>query len=194
MISKEKGDKTNSLLLCSYLNKIIKSNTIIIVDGGDFAATASYILQPRGPLKWIDPGAFGTLGVGAGFALGAKLCYPDHDVIIMYGDGSLGYSIIEYDTFTRHNLKIISIVGNNASWEQILREQIHILKDDVACPLEWTRYDQMVKPLGGLGIHIENNSELSKLEMIDKLKDDNRSILFNVFINKTSFRDGSISV
>lgn len=66
----------------------------------------SYIFsRPRGPLKWLDPGAFGTLGVGGGFALGAKLCRPDSDVWIIYGDGSLGYSVAEFDTFTRHKVR-----------------------------------------------------------------------------------------
>ena len=41
------------------------------VDGGDFVATGSYILRPRAPLSWLDPGVFGTLGVGGGFAAGA---------------------------------------------------------------------------------------------------------------------------
>lgn len=55
---------------------------------------------------WLDPGAFGTLGVGAGFALGAKLCHPDYTVVIIFGDGSLGYSIAEFDTFVRHKVII----------------------------------------------------------------------------------------
>jgi len=55
-------------------------------------------------LCWLDPGAFGTLGVGGGFALGAKLCRPDAEVWIVYGDGSLGYSVAEFDTFTRHKV------------------------------------------------------------------------------------------
>lgn len=57
--------------------------------------------RPRGPLRWLDPGAFGTLGVGGGFALGAKLCRPDAEVWIIYGDGSLGYSVAEFDTYKR---------------------------------------------------------------------------------------------
>jgi len=60
--------------------------------------------RPRGPLLWLDPGAFGTLGVGGGFALGAKLCRPNSDVYILYGDGSLGYSVAEFDTYTRHKV------------------------------------------------------------------------------------------
>lgn len=68
--------------------------------------------RPRAPLHWLDPGAFGTLGVGGGFALGAKLCRPDSDVWIIYGDGSLGYSVAEFDTFTRH--KVMRTIVDNA--------------------------------------------------------------------------------
>jgi acetolactate synthase-like protein len=85
-------------------------NTIIVADGGDFVGSAAYILRPRGPLRWLDPGAFGTLGCGAGFALGAKLCRPDSDVVVVFGDGSLGYSLIEFDTFFRHKVRIKSFL------------------------------------------------------------------------------------
>ena len=60
--------------------------------------------RPRGPLRWLDPGAFGTLGVGGGFALGAKLCRPESEIWIIYGDGTCGYSVAEFDTFTRHRV------------------------------------------------------------------------------------------
>ena len=62
---------------------------------------------------WLDPGAFGTLGVGGGFALGAKLCRPDADVWIVYGDGSLGYSIAEFDSFTRHKVSHCLFIALN---------------------------------------------------------------------------------
>lgn len=63
----------------------------MVADGGDFVGSAAYIVRPRGPLQWLDPGAFGTLGVGGGFALGAKAVYPDRPVVILYGDGSSGF-------------------------------------------------------------------------------------------------------
>lgn len=65
--------------------------------------------SPRGPLAWLDPGAFGTLGVGAGFALGAKLCNPEKPVWVIFGDGSLGYSLSEFDTFVRHKVSILEM-------------------------------------------------------------------------------------
>ena len=87
----------NPLKLLKTLDKILPDNAILVADGGDFVGSAAYILRysnlifeigisinvycfyfrPRGPLKWLDPGAFGTLGVGGGFALGAKLARPD---------------------------------------------------------------------------------------------------------------------
>ena len=83
---------------------MLPENAILVADGGDFVGSAAYIVRPRGPLQWLDPGAFGTLGVGGGFALGAKAVYPERPVLILWGDGSCGYSIMEYDTFTRHKL------------------------------------------------------------------------------------------
>ena len=65
----------------------------MVADGGDFVGSAAYIVRPRGPLQWLDPGAFGTLGVGGGFALGAKAVNPDRPVVILYGDGSSGFVI-----------------------------------------------------------------------------------------------------
>ncbi|XP_057695651.1 2-hydroxyacyl-CoA lyase 2 isoform X2 [Corythoichthys intestinalis] len=92
----------NPLKVLHMLDEQMSENSIIVADGGDFVGSAAYIMRPRGPLRWLDPGAFGTLGVGGGFALGAKLCRPESEVWIVYGDGSLGYSVAEFDTFTRH--------------------------------------------------------------------------------------------
>ncbi|MFX1339837.1 MAG: thiamine pyrophosphate-binding protein, partial [Promethearchaeota archaeon] len=121
----------NPLFLCKEINKVLDDDSIIIGDGGDFVATASYIVKPKGPLSWLDPGPFGTLGVGAGFALAAKLIRPESEVWLIYGDGAAGYSIVELDTFVRHNIPIIAVIGNDAGWTQISREQVEYLKDDV---------------------------------------------------------------
>ena len=69
-----------------------------------------YVFRPRNPLCWLDPGAFGTLGVGGGFALGAKLVRPNAEVWIVWGDGSSAYSIAEYDTFKRFKVGFFIII------------------------------------------------------------------------------------
>lgn len=105
-------DLLNPVNVLQQLESQLPDNAILVGDGGDFVATAAYVLRPRGPLTWLDPGAFGTLGVGAGFALGAKLVRPEASVWIIYGDGALGYSIMEYDTFLRHKVIDRSIIAS----------------------------------------------------------------------------------
>src|SRR5207237_5218073 len=112
-------------------DRALDRKSVIVADGGDFVGTAAYTLAPRAPLSWLDPGVFGTLGVGAGFALGAKLCRPDAEVWIIYGDGSAGYSLAEFDTFARHGIPVIALVGNDACWAQIAGDQVELLGDSV---------------------------------------------------------------
>uniref|UniRef100_A0A8C7U416 2-hydroxyacyl-CoA lyase 2 n=1 Tax=Oncorhynchus mykiss TaxID=8022 RepID=A0A8C7U416_ONCMY len=142
-VTKEKADEKtdrhlNPLSVLHRVDELMADDSIIVADGGDFVGSAAYIMRPRGPLRWLDPGAFGTLGVGGGFALGAKLCRPESEVWIIYGDGSLGYSVAEFDTFTRHKTPVIALVGNDACWSQIAREQVPILGSNVACGLAFT--------------------------------------------------------
>tara|TARA_B100000700_G_scaffold331803_1_gene469092 strand:+ start:7093 stop:8820 length:1728 start_codon:yes stop_codon:yes gene_type:complete len=194
-ISNLKTKKINSIALLMELKKIIKDDSIIIVDGGDFAASASYILKPRQPLSWLDPGPFGTLGVGAGFAIGAKLSKPDSDIWILYGDGSVGYSLTEFDTFYRHNLSVIGLVGNDAGWTQIKREQINIFKDDLATTLLNTNYHIAAEAYGGKG-HLLNSLD-NFGEIIKKLlliSNSGQPVLINAIIEETNFRKGSISI
>ena len=114
-------------------------------------------LQPRGGaadhLVAARQGA--TLGVGAGFALGAALCRPGEDVLLLWGDGSAGYGLVEVDTFVRHGLGVVAVVGNDAGWTQIAREQVEILNDDVGTVLRATDYHEAARGLGGEGLLLD---------------------------------------
>ncbi|VDN01237.1 unnamed protein product [Thelazia callipaeda] len=189
-------EEINPLWVLSLIDKILPKNAIVVADGGDFVGTAAYILHPRGPLQWLDSGAFGTLGVGAGFALGAKAVYPNRPVVIIYGDGACGFSLMEFDTLSRHKLSVIAIIGNDACWSQIAREQIAMFDSDVAVNLSRARYDIVGLALGVQGECISEKKELSrkKLEKIFSSAKDGVSVIVNVIIGKSHFRDGSISV
>lgn len=172
-------------------------NAILVADGGDFVATAAYNLRPRSAGSWLDPGAFGTLGVGGGFALGAKLVRPESEVWIIYGDGSCGYSIAEIDTFTRHKLPIISLVGNDAGWTQIARDQVVFFGSTVACDLDYTDYDVVANGFGGVGIKMDVSNNSNIREVFQSARKEHacgKSVLINALIGKTNFRDGSLSV
>lgn len=187
--------KVNPLHLCREIEGALGKETILVADGGDFVGTASYILSPRGPLTWLDPGAFGTLGVGAGFALGAKLCRPDAEVWILYGDGSLGYSLAEYDTFVRHGLPVIGVVGNDAGWTQIAREQVEMLGDPVGTVLAHTEYQRVAEGFGAVGLRLDDPELAGEvLSQAQAAAAAGSPVLVNAILGKTDFRKGSISM
>ncbi len=191
----DRTDKINPVQLCRQIEQCLPENTILVADGGDFVATASYIVKPPGPLTWLDPGVFGTLGVGAGFALGAKLVHPESEVWILFGDGAVGYSLSEFDTFVRHNLPVIAVVGNDACWSQIAREQVDMLKDDVGTVLNPASYHAVMQALGGKGTDVEKNQEIADtLEEARDAAKEGTPVLVNAHIGKTDFRKGSISM
>lgn len=185
----------NPIKLFRNLEPELNDNTILIADGGDFVATSAYTLRPRAPLSWLDPGVFGTLGVGAGFALGAKLAFPEKDVWIIYGDGSAGYSLMEYDTFVRHNLPVISVIGNDACWTQIARDQVDFLKSDCAMKLAFSDYQNIGKSFGAEGVRVENIESFNAAVIEAKSVSRNgKPYIINAIIGKTDFRKGSISM
>ena len=193
--SKIKTDYVNPIQLFRIINKHIDKNDIIVADGGDFVATASYILRPRFQLGWLDPGPFGTLGVGAGFILGSNFACPNSTIWGIYGDGAFGYSMAEFDTFSRHNIPVIAIIGNDGGWTQIARDQVEIFNDPVATELGYSNYHQVIDKLGGIGYEISENDDIHDVivEAKEHAKSGN-SVLINVKIGKTDFRKGSISV
>jgi acetolactate synthase-1/2/3 large subunit len=193
------GEHVNPVALFRALEREAGDDALFVADGGDFVATASYVLHPRGPLSWLDPGAFGTLGVGAGFALGAAttraLQARPAEVWIVFGDGACGYGLVEFDTLVRHGVAVIAIVGNDAGWTQIAREQVKMLKDDVATVLARTDYHAVAAGFGAEGLRVTRMDELQPaLRRARELARAGRPVLLNVWLDKTEFREGSLSM
>ena len=189
------GEGIHPRALCQAIEDELPANGVLVADGGDFVATASYVVRPRAPLGWLDPGPFGTLGVGAGFALGTKLCRPDSEVWILYGDGSLGYSLVEIDTFYRHRVPVLAVVGNDAAWSQIAREQVEVLEDDVGTVLNPTPYHLAAQGLGAQGFEITSSEGARQALREARLSlADGTPALVNALMSRSAFRKGSISL
>jgi acetolactate synthase-like protein len=194
-MAEEPGPQINPIALCKAIDARLGDKSILIGDGGDFVATASYTLSPKKPLSWLDPGVFGTLGVGAGFAMAAQAARPDADVWILYGDGAAGFSAMEFDTFVRHKLPVIAIVGNDAGWTQILRDQEPILGDSVGCTLTHMDYHRVAEGCGAKGIRVESPAEMNAaLDEAVRLSRQGHPVLVNAIIGRSDFRKGSISM
>ncbi len=193
--AKPTGELVDPLYFFQRMEEKLADNAVLVADGGDFVATGSYILRPRGPLGWLDPGVFGTLGVGGGFATGAACVRPDAEVWIIYGDGSSAYSLAEFDTYVRHGLAPIAVVGTDASWAQIARDQVTILGDDVGTSLRRTAYHQVAEGYGGAGLLLDDPTKTDEvLDEAKRLAAAGRPVLVNVHLAKTNFREGSISI
>jgi thiamine pyrophosphate-dependent acetolactate synthase large subunit-like protein len=193
--AKVQTDLLNPVHFCRKLEEHIGDNAILVGDGGDFVATCAYTIKPRGPLTWLDPGPFGTLGIGLGFAIGAKLVKPESEVWVLFGDGASGYSLMEFDTCTRFNIPVIAVIGNDACWRQIERDQVDVFHDDVACALAYTRYDEVAKALGAEGFLIDSPDQIDDvLKRAREVYAQGKSVVINAKISKHDFRKGSISI
>ncbi len=189
------GEYVNPLALFRALEAEAGDDAVFVADGGDFVGTASYVLHPRAPLTWLDPGAFGTLGVGAGFAMGAALARPGAEVWIVFGDGACGWSLAEFDSFVRQGIAVIGLVGNDAGWTQIAREQVKMLHDDVGTVLARSAYHEVAAGFGAQGLLVRRADEVAPaLQRARELARQGSAVLVNVWLDKTEFREGSLSM
>jgi acetolactate synthase-1/2/3 large subunit len=188
------GDPPNPLRVCAEVDKFVRPGDIVVGDGGDFVATAAYVMKPFGVGTWMDPGPLGTLGVGPGYAMAAQLAHPDKRVILMLGDGSFGLNGMEFEAMARQGIPVVGIVGNDAAWTQIQRGQRDLYGAGrvVATSLNYTRYDKMVEALGGHGEWVETTAELGPA--LERAFAAGKPALVNVKIGQSKFREGSISV
>jgi len=134
------------------LIKVLDEDAVVIGDGGDFVSFAGKYIEPRRPGGWLDPGPFGCLGTGLGYAIAARLARPSAQVVLLLGDGAAGFSLMDADTLVRHQLPVVIICGNNAGWGLERHPMRALYGYDVAADLQpGCRYDEVVRALGGAG-------------------------------------------
>ncbi|MFL5846274.1 MAG: acetolactate synthase [Solirubrobacteraceae bacterium] len=138
--------------LYKELGEVLDRDAIIIGDGGDFVSYAGRVVPSYEPGCWLDPGPYGCLGAGPGYALAAKLARPDKQVVLLLGDGAFGFSGMEFDTLARHGVNVVGVMGNNGIWALEKHPMEFLYGYSVAAELTpETRYDQVVEALGGHG-------------------------------------------
>lgn len=134
------------------LAPLLDRDAIVVIDAGDFGSYAGRVIDSYQPGCWLDSGPFGCLGSGPGYALAAKLARPDQQVVLLQGDGAFGFSGMEWDTLVRHNVPVVSVVGNNGIWGLEKHPMEALYGYSVVAELRpGTRYDEVVRALGGHG-------------------------------------------
>ncbi|HTC58672.1 MAG TPA: acetolactate synthase, partial [Solirubrobacteraceae bacterium] len=147
--------------LYAELAKVLDRDAIVIGDGGDFVSYAGRVIDSYAPGCWLDPGPFGCLGTGPGYALAAKLAHPERQVVLLLGDGAFGFSGMEFDTLARHGVNIVGVMGNNGIWALEKHPMEFLYGYSVAADLRpATRYDEVVEALGGYGELVERAQDV----------------------------------
>ena len=143
------------------LRRRLARDAVVICDGGDFASYAGKFVEVYEPGCWLDTGPYGCLGNGLGYAIAARVARPSSQVVALLGDGAAGFSLMDVDTLVRHELPVVMVVGNNGIWGLEKHPMQAIYGWDVACDLQpQTRYDEVVRSLGGAGETVSEPDEL----------------------------------
>ena len=143
------------------LGEVLDRDAIVICDGGDFASYAGRAIASYEPGCWLDPGPFGCLGCGPGYALAARLAHPDRQVAMLLGDGAFGFAGLEWDTFARHRIPVVGVIGNNGIWGLEKHPMEFLYGYSVVADLRpGTRYDRVAEALGARGELVTEPAEL----------------------------------
>jgi acetolactate synthase-1/2/3 large subunit len=143
------------------LAEMLDRDAIVVGDGGDFVSFAGRVVDSYRPGCWLDPGPYGCLGSGPGYALAAKLAHPDRQVLLLLGDGAFGFSGMEFDTLARHGVAVVGVIGNNGIWALEKHPMEQLYGYSVAADLRpETRYDEVAAALGCHGELVRTPAEL----------------------------------
>ena len=143
------------------LRKVLAPDAVTIGDGGDFVSYAGKFLEPSTPGSWLDPGPYGCLGTGLGYAMGARVTYPDRQVCVLMGDGAAGFSLMDVESLARQRLPVVIVIGNNGIWGLEKHPMQAMYGYDVAADLQpGLRYDRVAAALGGAGEIVDKPGDL----------------------------------
>ena len=178
------------------LNEFLTDDTIYIGDGGDVVTVSAQAVRPRTPGSWMDPGALGSLGVGTGFAMAAKLVHPKKEVLCYYGDGAFGMTAFDMETADRFGAPYIAVIGNNSAMNQIRCGQIIKYgpeRGNVGNKLGDMKFSVFPQMWGGWGVEVHAASEIAPAlrkarEMVAKT---GKSAVINIWVDPNEYAPGT---
>jgi acetolactate synthase-1/2/3 large subunit len=143
------------------LRSRLDRDAIVIGDGGDFVSYAGKYVDSYQPGTFLDPGPYGCLGMGPGYALAAGLAHPDRQVVLLLGDGAIGFALADFESLVRHGVNVVAIVGNNGIWGLEKHPMQALFGYDVVAELSpGIRYDKVIEALGGHGELVTESQEI----------------------------------
>ncbi len=149
--------------LCETVQAFLASvpNPILVCDGGEFGQWAQAYCQA--PVRIIN-GMSGAIGAGICYAIAAKIAQPDATVVVLMGDGTAGFHLMELDTAVREQAAIIAVIGNDLRWnaEHLIQMRTYGPNRLIGCELAPTaRYHDVAAALGGAGFAAQDSDGLA---------------------------------
>jgi acetolactate synthase I/II/III large subunit len=178
------------------LNTFLTEDTIYIGDGGDVVTISAQAVRPRAPGHWMDPGALGSLGVGTGFALAAKLAHPHKEVLCYYGDGSFGMTAFDIETANRFGAPYLAVVGNNSAMNQIRYGQLSKYgpqRGNVGNKLGDVAFSTFAHMLGGYGEEVHDPHEIAPAlhRARAAIAKTSKSAVINIWVDPNEYAPGT---
>ena len=178
------------------INEFLTEDTIYIGDGGDVVTISAQAVQPRTPGHWMDPGALGSLGVGTGFALAAKLAHPNKEVLCYYGDGAFSMTAFDMETANRFGAPYIAVVGNNSSMNQIRYGQVAKYgeqRGNVGNKLGDVPFGTFAQMLGGYGEEVRDPNDIGPAlrRAREAVRRDGKSAVINIWVDPNEYAPGT---
>lgn len=178
------------------INEFLGDDTIYIGDGGDVVTISAQAVRPRGPGQWMDPGALGSLGVGTGFAMAAKLVHPKKEVVCLYGDGSFGMTAFDMETAQRFGAPYLAVVGNNSAMNQIRYGQITKYgpnRGDIGNKLGDVEFSKFGEMIGGYGEEVREADQIAPAlqRAREAIAKTGKCAVVNVWIDPNEYAPGT---
>ncbi|MEQ8824355.1 MAG: thiamine pyrophosphate-binding protein [Filomicrobium sp.] len=178
------------------INEFLGEDTVYIGDGGDVVTISAQAVRPRGPGQWMDPGALGSLGVGTGFAMAAKLAHPNKEVMCYYGDGSFGMTAFDMETANRFGAPYLAVIGNNSAMNQIRYGQISKYgeqRGNVGNLLGDIPFSKFAEMLGGYGEEVREADDIQPalLRAREQIAKTGKSAVVNIWVDPTEYAPGT---
>ena len=190
------GNPIHPYRLAWEINEFLCDDTIYIGDGGDVVTISAQAVRPRGPGQWMDPGALGSLGVGTGFAMAAKLAHPDKEVICLYGDGAFGMTSFDMETAQRFGAPYLAVVGNNSYLNQISYGQMAKYgpqRGNIGNKLGDVPFSQFGQMIGGYGEEVREADQIQPAfrRAREEIAKTGKCAVVNVWIDPNEYAPGT---
>lgn len=177
--------------LDKYMNG---EDDVIIADGGDTHTWLQLGRTVRKPYRLLDHGLFGCIGGGICNTVTARLLYPDSRLLLVTGDGSLGFNFMEINTAIRNNMHFVIVVCNDKCWGMIRHsQQLRFGRPfDFVAWLGDAPYHEMVKAMGGEGYLVTDPADIAPT--LDKAFASKKVALVNIMTDPEIISPASTSL